>query len=273
MTTSEAHNFLHEQLEALETFPGREESVTTITRYSLYPVMFYRTNLWTHSQHVFWLVHAMMPLIQKHFTHVDEKRLLAMALIHDDAEIITGDFQSVLLVQMTPEQIKAHDREDIAAAHAIADQFPETFGDYNYRELLVEAVELFTMESRILKYCDKFDGLAEAFHEVFAGNTCFTTNQTNEQGVIPTPLQGYHRYFMEFPRDNEDLRCWLRENEPIFRLYNLDETRAQVETGTPHTRESLNEPTGHLQYDWWRSVMMETKDAELITPLHTQVES
>ena len=67
-----------------------------ITRFSLYKVMFYRSNLFNHAWHVAWLVDEIAPFAMKKFPQFDSEKAQMLALVHDDAEIIIGDIQAGL---------------------------------------------------------------------------------------------------------------------------------------------------------------------------------
>ena len=78
----------------LSAFPAeRERTLKSIYRYRMFETILYRSNLWMHSLRMLWLVEEMSSLAQKHLS-VDIEKARAMALVHDDAEIITGDIQA-----------------------------------------------------------------------------------------------------------------------------------------------------------------------------------
>jgi 5'-deoxynucleotidase YfbR-like HD superfamily hydrolase len=72
-------------------FKNREEDLRKITRYQNYSVMFYRTNLFTHSKRVAWLVQEMIPFAQATWQDFNGQKAKFLALVHDDQEIIMGD--------------------------------------------------------------------------------------------------------------------------------------------------------------------------------------
>jgi len=79
-----------------EGFNGRDKKLRDIIRFNMerFTPMFYRTNLLLHSQRVYLLVRDIMPVILPVYDdELNAEKALTLALIHDDAEIITGDVE------------------------------------------------------------------------------------------------------------------------------------------------------------------------------------
>lgn len=182
-------------------FVGRDDDLRGVERYSNFSVMFYRSNLYTHSHRVAALVRKINPLAKKVLGDTyDPKKAEIIALVHDDAEIVFGDIQAGNKRKMTPAQLKEVKRAEQEAIKTIAKRFPLEVGGYNYKQLLKEYEEYSSLESQVVCYADKYDALGEALHEVYAGNNSFTTNIVNEYGLIPTPFEYYTEYFSSFSK-------------------------------------------------------------------------
>lgn len=203
-------------LNLFKDFHNRETKLRAITRYSSYPVMFYRTNLWTHSKRVAWITKAIAPGAQNVWSDFNLEKAILMALCHDDQEIIMGDILAGNKAKMSAEQLAEVAKIEADAIDQITAQFPEKIGNYTYKELLTEIAEIKTPEAIVVKYADKMDGFGEGLHEVFANNPHFKTNLKNEYGVIPTPCEYYLDYFKKFTKNLPTSKTWLNTAKGDF---------------------------------------------------------
>ena len=255
-------------------FNGRENELRKVTRYSLYSVMFYRTNLLTHSKHVGWMLNEIVPFAEKEFgSSFDGKKAVLLGLVHDDAEIIFGDVQAGNKSKMTEEELQKIEQAELDAIEKISDRYPKYLGGYVYKDLLYSAMNTNTLEEKIVKYVDKFDAFGEALHEIYGGNRIFATNVVNEYGEIPTPTDFYLDWFSSFHKKHPDMVQKLKRYIPIFgEFYNLD-IHTIAAQAIPHTRESLYLPTGYFPYDWWKSCILRSADDEELKNLYRQKET
>lgn len=261
-----------ELLEELSSFSGREEGLRGIGRYSLYDTVFYRSSDFSHSKRVAWLVGSIEPLLREKMKEgFDLKRALALALVHDDAELITGDYQAATKSKMNAVELAALKDEEMRAIHSLAMRFPKTIGGHVYEELLQDIVELSTPEAQVAKFLDRFDAQGEALHEMYGGNTCIIKRVTNEYGVMPLPFEFYRDALPKMLQSYEHM-CTLGGAHPFFRVVEERDWDELVPKRQPHTRESLSQKTGHAQYDGWVEVVLDSGDAEEIANLHTQKE-
>jgi 5'-deoxynucleotidase YfbR-like HD superfamily hydrolase len=262
---------LESLLEELQTFPGREEGLRKIMRFSLEKTSFYRSSDFSHSKRVAWHVAEVDSIVQKMHPGFDTRRALAMALVHDDAELITGDHQAGNKSKMSPEQLAALERQELEAIQTLAERFPKTLDGYVYRELLEDVLHLNTKEAQVTKYLDRQDALGECLHELYAGNATWTQNVVNEFGVIPTPFDFYYAkqpsMITQFPS-----LVALKGAHPFFETPEKKDWVAFVQNQTPHTKESIRIDAGHPQYDAWKKIVLESGDSEEIENLYTQRE-
>ncbi len=267
MLTSEA---------ALAAFDGRTEDLKTITRYVLYPVMFYRTNLWIHSRRVAWLVHEINPIAQRIFgDSYDPRRAELLALVHDDPEIFMGDIPAGNKGNMTAEQLEQVRQTELASIEQAAARFPEPVDGYNYRELLIEAATYASLESQVVQFADKFDALGEALHEIYGGNVMFASNAINQYGKIPTPSQYYYKYFDNYLSKFPRMTPLLAEDMELFQPIPVredHELRAMALHQPRHNAESFAQSTGYWPYDIWKGVTMRYGNADDVQLGLTQTE-
>src|SRR3989344_4105231 len=105
----------------LEPFPDRTEQLRAIIRYrDAYPVMFYRQNVLHHVMRVSWLANELADVAAATFPRYDPRKAELIALVHDDAEIITGDYQASYRTQLTREELDVQLEEELAGIAAIA---------------------------------------------------------------------------------------------------------------------------------------------------------
>lgn len=265
------YDTVRELLDELSAFSGREEGLRRIKRYHIYKTLFYRSSDYSHSKRVAWHVVSLAPAITKHLPQFDARRALALALVHDDAELMTGDHQAGNKKNMTPEQLAALNEQERVAIGELASRFPATVGGYSYREMLEDILDIQSVEAQVVKYLDRTDAMGEALHELYAGNVCMNTNVTTEYGLITLPFQSYYEMLPKMIERYEPLGV-LRGSHVFFDVPEQRDWTAIVSAGVPHTRESLGTPSGHPQYDAWKRSVLAAQDSEEIKNLYTQVE-
>src|SRR3989338_7411127 len=116
-------------------FSGRNERLKNILRYHIYPMMFYRTNQAVHSKRVAWQTLALLNMLPAAArASLDEEKIILMAWVHDDHEIIAGDHQSGNEWHMTKEQFSTLQQKENWAVDELCKVFPENIGNYIYRD-------------------------------------------------------------------------------------------------------------------------------------------
>ena len=256
----------------LDHFVGRTEALARVTRYSLYDVMFYRSDLVTHSKHVCWIVTAMAPYVKLAFPAFELAKAQLAALVHDDAEIITGDEQMGNKLKMTQRQLDELANRERRAIAELAARFPEFVGPYRYRDLLDSVHSVDCIEAIVVKFADKMDAFGEALHEVFGGNPVFATNVTNQYGTITTPFEYYIPYLGSFPQQFPQLTLLFENDFPLFQAPTVLDFAAIARRSRPHTVESLRQKTGYRHYDCWKEIIQHYADEEELNNLSIQKE-
>ncbi len=148
----------------------REEKLKRLYRYSRFALMQYRSSNWMHAHRMLWMIEELAPLLKKHVPKLDINKCRVLALVHDDAEIITGDIQAGHKAQMNQKQLAKLDEDEEVAIYELAKKFPRTVAGYSYRGLLFEALRKNTLESQVVNYFDKLDAYNESLHEFVSGN-------------------------------------------------------------------------------------------------------
>ncbi len=255
----------------LDAIPGRAGELKKIHRFHIYPVMFYRTNLWRHSKRVARTVRFFGQRINQLYGNIlDLLKAELMAEIHDDPELITGDHQVCLKNLMTPEQLAALEEEAVQAAATLSRRFPSHICGYRYHELLLEQMGRKTLESQLVQFADKLDACGEGFHELLAGNVVFATPLIRDGHVMELPPDSYCRYFSTFPQKYPAIASL----EPFERLEvappGQRDWKALAMNSSLHRLETVDLPTGYFLYDLWKRIQL--SDPEERGALTTQLE-
>ncbi len=253
----------------LKSFPPeREEKLREIERYSAADVYFYRPNLWHHSLRVALIVEKLSPFIKEALPQCDIKKAKVLALVHDDAEIITGDVQVAHKDQMTKEELEKVDNDEAEAIEEISKEYPEEAGGYNYRNLLIHALKKDCIEARVVSYADKVDAFCESMHELLGGNLL---------GL--RPVIGETLIIYNFGNKYPELKPLLEKKESPFidikKVINpmREHKERYVHLNRPHTRESIMKETEWPVYNEWKRMVMENLGEEGIEILTTKKES
>ncbi len=266
-------------LEELGDFAGREEALREVTRFHIFNPMFYRSNDAIHALRVYMLTRFLLRSAKNQSIELDATFAEALALVHDDHEMLTGDPQAGDKANMTPKQLAKLKRRELAAIEELAERFPKTVGGYSYRELLLDANEKRSRECHLMQFADKLDGLCEALHELASGNLAFAHPVTTEYGVVPIAPVFYARYFRSYAKLYPEF-AFLVEGPNNVRLVDPDELESKdwlewASKRRPCTRSRLTFLTRIIPYDLWVSVLWNAKrelGIDFITSLITKVE-
>jgi 5'-deoxynucleotidase YfbR-like HD superfamily hydrolase len=247
--------------------PEREEALRRIERFSMFDVFFYRSTLWHHELRVFLIVSELSPLIRELLPSCDIEKTRILALVHDDAEIITGDVQLGHKQMMTDAELRNIVANEADAIEQLAKRYPPTIGVYSYKELLMHALLKDCIEAQVVSYADKLDAYCESLHELFGGNLSLLRATLNYSNLLS-------RFSEKFPL----LRPLLAD--PRSPLVNLDlrldpmhvYRRHYQHVNKPHSRESLQQEVDLPVYATWRRIVMDGLGTEGVEILTTQKE-
>lgn len=220
--------------------------------------MFYRTNDFIHSQRVLWHLEEAIPDIQRVYGNMfDIGFARTLALVHDDAEILTGDVQLYDKERMGREELQALAQGEKAAIPKMIQKYGARANGYNYKELLTAAKEKDRLEAQFVSFFDKFDGAGEAWHEVWAGNQHF---------VVPACEHkhdgGYVRRLLEFTTKYPAMaRFFERFPDYIPEPFDFASVAKQ---SNPHTADSLQNDSGYPPYERWKRTIMKREGVSLL---------
>ncbi|MBC7836734.1 HD domain-containing protein [Acetobacteraceae bacterium] len=265
-------SIISELLAELSTFPGREEELRLVYRWHTWKPMFYRPHLFSHGKKVALLIEHVSPILKDTLgSNFDIKRAIALALVHDDPEILTGDYQAGDKAKMTPAQLAAIDAQEREAIAKLVERFPKTFAGFEYQDLQDDVQDLRTQEARVAKFMDVLDGFGEGIHELYAGNARFTSSMVNEFGTIPLfddlNIRRRAQMLEKYPEIGA-----LKDSHVFFEISPALDWKSILPTCSVHTKESLSKSVGYPQYDEWKKVILNSGDSEEIENLYTQRE-
>ena len=243
---------LYTQLqEELSQFLNREHLLRGVRRYSNQKIMFYRTNLFAHSKRVTWNVMGNANIALKYFPDFNVGKAIAIAFVHDDAEIVTGDFQAGDRLKLSQSQSQNLDSHEERAIEELSVVFPKTLASFVYKDLLYEILYPQSIEAQFVKYMDKFEGYAEALHEVFGGNYLFALNYVSDYGEIVSPTKYYEDFFSVVNTKLPLLASIKEEENSLFEKKKDIGWYMIGRRSNPHTRESVFDKKGYEPYDAW----------------------
>ena len=240
--------------------PDRELRLKEIYRFNMFETLMYRSNLWMHTHRVLWLLEEIIPIAQKYLIFDAEKARI-FALVHDDAEMITGDVQAGHKARMTKEELRKIELAEEEALENLAEKYPKTIHGYVYKDLLLNSAKKDCIEAQLVSYVDKIDAQCESLHEVLAGNV-----------TLLRSVMFYVNTLILFPKKFPDLAPLLTSRESSL-TYLTDvvspervENKRYVQFGKPWRKESLQVDTDFPFYNTWRRIVIEHEHVDwLIT--------
>lgn len=254
-------------------FTNRPQALATVTRFKMYKPMYYRTNLVTHSKHVFWLLQSILPEVYNVFgDKFDGVKAQLMAAVHDDPETIMGDVDAGIKRKMTTEQLAELDQIELRAIDELAARSPKTILGYSYADLMREAVGLDSLESKIGKFADRFDAHGETLHEIFAGNRAFITPVVNAWGTIDLPAPFYVRFLNEFKNKFPEFAPLYESNHIMFTPPLVPDYENIISSHAPHTKSSILVDTTYPHYNFWKNIILKSGDLVEIAALTNKIE-
>jgi len=251
----------------------REEKLRAIKRFAPAEVFFYRSTVWYHSLRVYFITRELSQIACNTIQNYDSDKAEILALIHDDAEMVTGDVSLASKDSMSNnELLEVHNNEANAIKALVEDEdTPITLSlgrlCYFYRDLLNWALHKNCVEAQVVSYADKLDAWCESLHDLFAGN--FLTIR---------PVMNYSYRLKEFKTKYPLLEPLLNYREHPFTNtgLRLDPTRFYrknyIHFGKPHSHESIKKDTEIIFYNLWRKLIVENLGEEGVRLLTLQKE-
>jgi len=256
----------------LEPFPDRTEQLRAIIRYrDAYPVMFYRQNVLHHVMRVSWLANELADVAAAIFPSYDPRKAELMALVHDDAEMVTGDYQASYRTRLTEQELSNQLAEELEAIAEVARGFPATLDGYSYQELLESFATMNSPEALVAKYADKFDAFGETLHELFAGNALFNVPPLFRGQPVPAAPKFCFNLLNSFSQLYPDFQSLFGSGHPLVKLPAADFI-ALAQRGSLHTAETIRQPSNYGPYDAWKSVILKNASDEELADLYEQRE-
>lgn len=213
------------------------------------------------------MVDALAEIVTEILPDLDVQKAVTLALVHDDAEMITGDVQLGHKQLMTEEQLAEIERNELKAIEALSKEFPSTAMGYNYQQLLLHALRKDCVEAQLVSYLDKVDAYSEAMHEVLGGNI---SGLRSVIGYVDTIRSVKQKYALIAPvlerKDVPLLNIGLRTDMRRVHWKNY------IHLNKPHTPESILLKTEFSFYNSWKELVLKNLGQEGVQILTEQVE-
>ncbi len=233
----------------------------------MFEVFYYRSNLWHHSIRVFFILNELFDSVKGLVPGFDMKKAQVLALVHDDAEMITGDVQLGHKLRMTQEQLRAVEHSEAEAITKLAETYPKEVCGYSYSDLLNNALRKDTVEAQLVSYADKLDAYCESLHEVLGGNISAL------RAVIT-----YVKILKDFPYKFDALKPMFAGEKSYLNTTDFfaDPWKVRKENylnvGHPHSPETIKAKTDFVLYDRWKELVIGNLGDEGIKLLTDKVE-
>ncbi len=255
--------------EILSAFPkSREERLRAIRRFSMSEVFLYRSTLWCHELRVAALTAELSKLAEGVLPGYDAKKAFALALVHDDAEVVTGDVQAGHKLLMSESELqKVHD-DEANAIEVLAKEFSETVGGYTYKDLLYHALHKDCVEAQVVSYADKVDAYCESMHDVFGGNLLSLRSVIFYVEAIPKLKKKYVALAPLFERTDSPLINLDLRTDPWKGRWS-----SYAHLNKPHTVESMQHETEFPFYNACRKIVLDSLGDEGMEFLTTKLET
>jgi hypothetical protein len=215
------------------------------------------------------LVRDLTPIAAAIFRKFNADKAQTLALVHDDAEIITGDVNFAQKRRMTKAQLRQVEQNEAAAIEALAERYPEIIGGFSYKALLCHALHKDCIEAQVVSYADKLDAMCEAAHEVYGGNIIGLEPLLFYQRLLSTYAHVFPRLrpllcYTDSPLTNFDWNITMEDivHERHVKLFNK-----------PHTAESIAARTILPPYNRWRELILAHMGEEGLSKLTVQREA
>jgi 5'-deoxynucleotidase YfbR-like HD superfamily hydrolase len=236
----------------LSGFPKeREKRLKSIYRYNAFPVMYYRSHLWLHAHRVLWLLEELIPLAKKHIDFDVEKARI-LALVHDDAEIITGDIPAGYKNRMSKQETANLEKDEEAAIKILIKKHPRKIHGYSYEKLLYHALRKDCIEAKLVSYVDKLDAHCESLHELFAGNISFLRSVMFYDNMLI--LMGSKYPELQKLLSSKESPLTYLQDRYSHTDYSIEK---YLNLNKPFTKASINKPTDFPFYNLWRKLVLE----------------
>lgn len=236
----------------------RNTGLSHIERWHKYETVFYRQNVYSHKEILKLLVRELNPIARRVFgMDFDTDYALALAEIHDDPEMLTGDIPQTYKDAMSIEEKISLDHKELAACYALAERYGGlSIKGFDYLSLSIAYIKMEDIEAHFVNLLDKIASVWESFLEVRAGNKGFDGSGASPPEPYPT-INCLKK--VEKIASNFNLHDFFSYGHPALEVpFHLTEAdiKTTIERGRPHTRRSIREPTEIRSYDTWRQIVI-----------------
>lgn len=166
-----------------------------IPRYHAIEEMTHRTTVLHHALRVQATSIHFSQMLLNLGVEIHQPKIIFLSDHHDDCEMVTGDIPTPVKTNATPEEREQIDGKEREAALLVEDLVAKPKFIPSFQVVVDEFREQRTIEARVVKFADKWDGLQEAVHEVVTG--------TNKDGFKQV-IREYEPKFRDLREQNRD---------------------------------------------------------------------
>jgi len=202
-------------------------------------------------------------------------------VLHNEGRVADSITLCAAILHDTVEDTKTKRDELVAAfGKSIADIVMEVTDNkrlhkHTRKRLQVEHAPHLSHRAKLIKLADKIEGSGEALHEVFGGNMSFSSGiiDPDYQKEIHAPPVYYGKYF-DALFDKLPLLSPLSAflALPLITAAISDDLIEMSKDRFPHTRASLDIPTGYAPYDYWKKNFLSHADEDEVKQLYIKTE-
>ncbi len=227
---------------------ARDKALENIPRFGSIAEMTHRPTVAAHSMKVPFFSFYIGQALMEAGVELDQPKLVYMGQHHDDVEIVTGDIPSPKKRTANRTERRRMQKEEKEAIRQLEGTIPKPLWLGSVEGLMDEYRGQDTLESRIVNYFDKWDGLHEAVNEVVCGD-----NGEKFKEVIGD-------YKVEFDELNKNNRDWQQIatyifGQSIFQFPNPDALQAKtltdVDFSNAVTMAASLAKDNSFDYYWW----------------------
>lgn len=231
-----------------EEMRARDEALDNIPRFNSIAEMTHRPTVAAHSVKVSFFGYYIGQALMEAGVEVDQPKLVYMGEHHDDAEIVTDDIPAPVKRAANRAERRRMQREEREAIKQLEGRTQKPLWMESMEVLMREYRDKNSLESRIVNYLDKWDGLYEAVNEVVCGE-----NKEKFREVI-------EEYKPEFDELNRDNREWQQiasyiVGKSIFEFPNPSKLSPKkfedIDFANAATMVASIAKDNDLNYHWW----------------------
>lgn len=252
----------------------RKEELKKVFRYVWSPCdpMFYRPNLYIHSNRVEWIANEIAILLNNFENKVNVELVKELARFHDDTEIITGDFLSMDKENFSKIQQNDYENDSQRAINILYDNYKNISEKFDYKDILQILEKKEWLEFNIVDFADKLDAHLEISHELFAWNKAFAIKLTKWNLDLQAFKYTKNKLFQIKDKILSSFDTEIDLKNTFLDLSWDFDTNFCLNKERKHSLETLKIPTLYHLYDLWINLHFKEENKKFLNFLFNKLE-